>query len=129
MKRDAVDFFVIPSEQTEMHKRCLNWRRWCEPRHYSAVQPMFLHYRPYLVPREPSCSEPVDVVDALSVQKGYTKLPPKHQAAIHWYYFIGRSPRQVAQKLGVNPRGLLELVNDARLMLKNTCRQRLERML
>lgn len=116
--RQAVDFFHIPSEQTEIHARLVNWARWASPGHRGSVHPMFRGYRPYLYP-EPASSSPINTLDAAQVQKIMCRVPERHRIAVQWYYIINGSPARICRAMGVNPAGLAQMVVEARTMVRN----------
>ena len=118
MKRDQfVDFFYVPPQQQEIHKRLENWARACFSGGGSSASPMFRLYRSSDARRESSI--PCDQHDAAKIAKGVAILPELHRVALSWNYIDGGSPHKIRQKLGVTFAGLMLLINDGRQMLIN----------
>ena len=116
---EPVDFHHVPERQREIDAKLVNWARWCEPgRANWGIQPMFRGYRPYLYPEIPA-STPIDVVQAVGVQKTMAHVPPSNRHALHWFYIYRDNPSKIARNLAVSRDGLLQLVTDGRDMVKN----------
>lgn len=118
---DYVDFCYVPQHQEAMHARLGNWARWVRIRpHGWQTAPMFRMYISKARQWEtPALHEPLDTLDAMAIEKAVSQLPSKHREATRWSYVFRGNPARVASSLGVNKQGLLELVCDARNMVKN----------
>ena len=121
MKRDAIDFHVIPESQQAIHSRLENWRRWVIVRpHGWQVAPMFRMYQSKARQwHAPVIQTPVDTLDALRVEKAVAALPEKHREAVRWWYVYRRDPVAMARNLGVSKQGLADLVDAGRTMLQD----------
>lgn len=121
MRRDFVDFFLVEDRHLAIHARLEAWARWVRVRpHGWQTAPMFRQYRSHAwqwherVPRTP-----VNVLEAVEMEKAVSALPEKHRDAIRWQYVWQSSPGVAARALGVSKGGLADLVNAARTMLVN----------
>ena len=119
MRREQIDFHIVPDAQLAVHARLLNWARWCNGRPGSSVSPMFRAYRSTDVWAAPSIGEPVDKLDAAKMAKAVIALPDKHRGATQWHYVKPVSPGRAARELAVTLADLARLVQDARTMLIN----------
>ena len=122
MKRDAIDFHVIPEKQQAIHERLENWRRWVIVRpHGWQVAPMFRMYQSKSRQWEasPHIGTPVDAIDAALMEQAVYALPEKHRDAIRWSYVHCGNPVAMARALGVSKQGLADLVEAGRTMLQN----------
>ena len=123
MKREAVDFQVIPIHQDAMHLRLENWGRWSNPPGMPDIAPGFDRARSDELTRETSeASEiraPVDVRDAIKIQSAMHFMPIKHRQALAWYYVTPSAPIKACRRIGCTAVGLVELVDDGRQMLIN----------
>ena len=120
MKRDLVDFHLIPDHQVLMHFRLQNWARSLASPKGGKVSPTFALYRStdrYDI--EPTTSTPVDVPDAIAIAKAVRVLPEKHMRALGWYYVRPSSPVKACRDIGCTIAGLAQLSIDARQMLIN----------
>ena len=121
MKRDAIDFHVIPEKQQAIHARLENWERWVRVRPHG----WFTHlmWRNSRTSRQwevsPYIGVPVNTIDAMLIEKAVSALPVKHREAVRWWYVYRRDPVAVARNLGVSKQGLADLVEAGRTMLKN----------
>lgn len=121
MKRDRfIDFFYVPANQQEIHKRLENWARHC----YSgggggSASPMFRMYRSPDHWDRQEAHIPIDHRDAHLIAKGVHALPILHRHAVNWNYLEGGSPAKARKKLGVTLDGLMLLISDGRQMLIN----------
>lgn len=120
MKDERIDLHAVQPVHYVIHGRLENWARYVrDGEGKGATQPMFRHYRPYLVAREPGGEAP-DSLDAMKVEKGVCGLPEKHAYAIRWcYVFPWRNERRVCRLLALQPLDLSGLIHDSRAMLKN----------
>jgi DNA-directed RNA polymerase specialized sigma24 family protein len=123
MKReDHIDFHLVQDHHLAIHERLEAWARWVRVRPCGwQVQPMFRQYRPpqeWHHRREPSL--PVNIPEALEVERAVSLLPEKHRFAIRWCYVFGTQPGAAARHAAVNKRQLMELVQVGRTMLRNT---------
>ena len=121
MKRDAIDFHVIPEKQQAIHARLENWARWVRVRpHGWQTHPMFRMFQSKARQWEaPVIRNPVNTLDAALVEKAVSALPEKHREAIRWCYVYAGNPAGMARHLAVSKQGLLDLVNAGRSMLNN----------
>lgn len=120
MKRDSIDFFLVAPNQLEIHERLLNWARWVSVGRAPYQAPMWRQGkssgRQWHVP---VVRETVNTLDGLALEKAVGALPVPHREAIRWCYVYQTSPMQARRKLGVTAEGLMRLISDARLMLRN----------
>lgn len=120
MKREAVDFHLIPASQEAIHIRLLNWGRWCHPSaRGTAPAPMFQNYRSTDLWAEVQNSSPLDSVDAGKIEKAVRLLPEKYPEALRWHYVKSGPPIRCARALGITLENLARLVLDGRSMLIN----------
>lgn len=123
MKRDAIDFHVIPEKQQAIHARLENWERWVRVRpHGWFTHPMWRNSR---TSRQwevsPYIGVPVNTIDAMLIEKAVSALPVKHRDALRWYYVHkGNNPVAMARQLALSKQGLADIVSAARTMLINT---------
>jgi DNA-directed RNA polymerase specialized sigma24 family protein len=120
-REEHIDFFLVPDGQVGVHESLQNWARWVRVRpHGWQVSPMFRQYRSHAWQWErPAIADPVDVIGAVEMEKAVSQLPEKHRTAIRWSYVMCSHPARMARELGVTKQGLMDLVNTARLMLRN----------
>lgn len=113
----SVDFEFIEAAHANIHKRLVNWGRWCRGRPQSQVAPMFRLYRSdeHWEGQEPSI--PVDKVDALKIAKGVSMLPQPHMRSLNWFYVSPCPPKRAAIALETNLPGLARFVTDGRKLL------------
>ena len=116
MRRDYVDFFVVKPEHIAIHERLLNWGAWHWSSSGQQVSPMFRLYRSTEQWARPAISR-VDAIDAQRIQRAVVSLPEIPRAALGWHYVKRSSPAKAAKQLGVNPRGLMDLVDQGRDLL------------
>jgi DNA-directed RNA polymerase specialized sigma24 family protein len=122
MRRDLIDFFIVPDHQLQMHGRLENWSRWVEfSRKQGGKQhPMWAksmsNARQW---HEPEIRDATDELDGLALEKGVAMLPEKHREAVRWCYVYRSGPLHMARKLGLTKEGLMLLVRDGRQMLIN----------
>lgn len=122
MKRDAIDFHVIPEKQQAIHARLENWERWVRVRpHGWFTHPMWRNSR---TSRQwevsPYIGVPVNTIDAMLIEKAVSALPVKHRDALRWYYVRkGNNPVAMARQLALSKQGLADLVEAGRTMLNN----------
>lgn len=119
MKRDAVDFHLVPDHQEAIHIRLLNWARAQRNGTGSNCAPMFRQYRSSDQWASASASVPVDQRDAAKVNKAWQHLPAKHRASLAWNYISPGSPAKACRGIGCTMDELARLVVDARQMLIN----------
>lgn len=67
----------------------------------------------------PELRSPVNVPEAVAMEKAVSLLPEKHREAIRWVYVACTGPGAVARRLVVNKEGLMELIHAGRTMLLN----------
>lgn len=116
----AVDFSHVPSHQDAIHDRLINWARWCQSgAGRGKVLPMFQGYRDNYWEIPAAKASPINVPDAVMVQKTMAHVPEKHRLSVQWCYVYRNSPMRVCQALGVSRDGLMRLINDGRDMVKN----------
>lgn len=119
MKRDYVDFSIVPQHQSEMHARLENWAISCFGRAGSNMSPMFRLYRSDEVwdPTPPPI--PVDGADAAKIAKGVASLPRPHMLAVNWFYITRGAPIHGRRAIGCTLQDLNRYVVDGRQMLIN----------
>lgn len=121
MKRDHIDFFLVADHHIAIHERLESWARWVRVRPVGwQVAPMFRQYRSKAWQwHVPEMKAPVNIPEALEVEKAVSLLPEKHREAIRWFYVFGGDPAGMARRLGATKQGLCDLVSAGRTMLKN----------
>ena len=122
MKReDLIDFHHVPDAQLGIHLRLEQWARWVRVRpHGWQVAPMFRQYRSHAWQWErPTIRDPINIPEAVEMEKAVPLLPEKHRAAIRWHYVHTGGPVAMARRLGVSKEGLADLVRIGRTMLMN----------
>lgn len=121
MKRDDIDFHLIPDNHLEIDAELINWARWVKVRPFGwKTSPMFQQYRSKAWQwHRPEPRTPVNTLQAYEIEKAVSRLPHKHRDAIRWHYCFPRDPRSMARRLGVSLDGLAELVRVGRVMLIN----------
>lgn len=119
MRRDAIDFFFVPDHQVGVHTRLEAWARWVRVRpHGWQVTPMFRQYRSKAFQwHAPEVREPVNIPEAVAMEKAVSLLPEKHREAVRWAYVFAGPPGACARRLAVSKDGLLALITDGRQML------------
>jgi len=123
-KVKPVDYFHVPEGQASVHERLEEWARWVRVRPIGwQVHPMFKQYRSHAWQwHTPEISTPVNLLQAVEVEKMVASLPDKHRDSLRWCYVLKGNPAGMAHRLAVSKDGLLELVNVGRTMLKNKLR-------
>jgi DNA-directed RNA polymerase specialized sigma24 family protein len=120
LKRDYVDFFLVPDNQLEMHARLLNWARYVTPGWSASQHPMWRQGKSNSRQwHSPVVREDVDQLDGFKIERAVGLLPIPHREAIRWHYVHRSGPMKIRRQLGVTAEGLMKLVNDARAMLRN----------
>lgn len=119
MKRDAVDFHLIPQRQEVMHLRLENWARSQFGGPGASASPMFRLYKSDEVWHAPMASIPVDLQDAAKIAKGVRALPEPHMRALDWHYVNTCSPLKIRRAMGWTAEALAMYVIDGRDMLIN----------
>lgn len=126
MKRDSIDWHLIPERQLAIHDRLLNWARWCRGPAGSDVSPMFRFYRSTDANQGDgqryglrATAEATDPHDAQVIAKGVAFLPEPHRLSLHWYYLRPVNPNRASREIGTTCAGLAQLVHDGRNMLVN----------
>jgi DNA-directed RNA polymerase specialized sigma24 family protein len=121
MRDDHIDFFVVQDGHLSVHRRLEAWASWVRVRpHGWQVAPMFRQYRSKAFQwHVPELREPLNIPEAVEMEKAVSQLPEKHREAIRWVYVFGGGPLVMARKLAVTKRGLMDLVHGGRAMLKN----------
>lgn len=122
MRRDEyIDFFHVEPSQLAVHDALCNWARWVRVRpHGWQVSPMFRQYRSHAWQWErPSVPDPVNIPEAVAMEKAISGLPEKERFAIRWSYCFQGHPAAAARHLAVSKQGLAELVTAGRMMLRN----------
>jgi hypothetical protein len=122
MKREAIDFHLVPERQAAIHERLrVNWRAYCHggTRHESA--PMWRWHQPErgLIYNPPEPKQYADTLDGAKLNRAVVLLPGKHMMALQWYYIQEGSPFQARKRIGVTLDELGRLVIDGRDMLRN----------
>jgi hypothetical protein len=126
MKREPIEWHLVPEKQLPMHDRLLNWARWCRGPAGSDVSPMFRLYSATDANQGDgqryglmATAKVVDARDATKIARGVGMLPEPHRLALQWYYVRPVSPARACQAIATTMAGLARLVNDGRLMLLN----------
>jgi DNA-directed RNA polymerase specialized sigma24 family protein len=122
MRRDDhIDFFVVQDGHLAIHRRLEAWASWVRVRpHGWQVAPMFRQYRSKAFQwHVPELREPLNIPEAVEMEKAVSQLPEKHREAIRFAYVWCCSPIKVARDLGVSKQGLMDLIHDGRSMLRN----------
>ena len=121
MKRDSIDFFLIPDAHLAIDARLCMWARWVRVRPAGwQTHPMFRQYRSHAWQWEaPIVQMPINTLQAHATEKAVAALPDKNRDAIRWSYVFPSNPAGMARRLAVTREGLLALVNDGRTMLIN----------
>lgn len=125
MRRDAVDYFLVPDGQLEIHSRLEDWARWVKVRpHGWQVAPMFRQYRSKAWQWEaPVVRAQLNIPEALEIERTVSALPDKHRTALRWCYVICSGPSAVCRDLGVSKSGLATLISEGRQMVVNRLRR------
>ena len=126
MKREAIDFHLVPERHDAIHMRLINWARWCRGPEGSDVSPMFRLYRATDANQGEglryglrATADPVDSRDAIKVQRAVGFLPEPHRRALQWFYTKPVSPAKACREMGTTAAALALYVHDARCMLIN----------
>jgi len=119
MKRDFVDFSLVPEHQQAIHARLENWGLSQRNHEKRGISPGFEQYQSGNVWMTLEPKTVVDQKDAQRIAKGVRELPAKQALAVSWYYVKGTSPMRARKSIGVTAEGLAALVIDARQMLIN----------
>lgn len=122
-----VDYSYIPARQDSIHLRLEKWAMWCSVSTPSYVHPMFRMYQSKARQWEmPVIRVQASPLDNLEVERAVQVLPSKHRDAIRWAYVWPWVPANaIRRKLGVTQRELLDLIVDARDMVKNRLGERM----
>lgn len=121
-REEHVDYHLVADHHLGIHARLEAWARWVRVRpHGWQMQPMFKQYRSKRQWDEPFSANrsPINLVEAVEMEKAVSALPAKHRDAIRWAYVWQLSPIAEARRLGVSKQGLLELIQAGRAMLIN----------
>jgi len=120
-REDHIDYFLVEDRHLGIHARLEAWARWVRVRpHGWQVSPMFRQYRSKAWQWErPIPKEPVNLPEAVEMEKAVSLLPTKNREAIRWAYVYSGNPVGMARELGVSKQGLMDLVNSGRTMLSN----------
>ena len=115
------DFSHIPERHEAIDQRLIEWARWVRVKPSAwFTQPMFRQYRaPRQYEHQATVHIQINSIEAHEVEKAVSSLPDKHRDAIRWFYVFNKNPLGMARNLAVSTDGLLDLVTDARDMLKN----------
>jgi len=119
MKRDAIDFHLVPEHQEQIHLRLCNWARAQRSPAGSGCAPMFRQYRSSEQWGAAYASSPVDQRDAHTINKAWQQLPPRHRASIAWHYVKPGSPAKACRVIACTLAELAQFVIDGRQMLIN----------
>lgn len=121
MKRDLVDFHLVPEHHLGIDAKLQEWARWVKVRPAGwHMSPMFREYRSKAWQwHAPEVRTPVNTLQALEIERAVSSLPEKNRSAIRWHYCFPSNPRGMARKLAVSMDGLADLVRVARAMLIN----------
>ncbi len=120
MKRDAIDFHVIPEKQQAIHARLENWASWVKPRQSWPVHPMFRQCRSNAWQWHPPEHRPTcDTQDAVKLENIIGTMPEPFRTALRWWYVFPIPPWHARKYFATTTEGLDRLVKDARTMLAN----------
>jgi hypothetical protein len=123
LKREHIDFHLVPAHQDKMHLRLENWGRWSNPPPTPDIAPGFDRARSDEIQRETSEASdsrpPVDVRDAIKLQAAMHFMPTKHRQALAWYYVKPSAPIRACRLIACTPEQLVAYVDDGRQMLIN----------
>lgn len=120
MKTRLIDLDAVEEHQWAVDLKLRNWARWLKPGKQSWISPMFAQYRCKGWQWErPAIADPINILDAVDMEKAVHALPDKHRHAIRWAYVFKSSPAIVFRVLGVNQSSLMLLIRDGRQMLIN----------
>ena len=123
MRRDFIDFHLVPHEQLAMHDRLLNWARYVRVKRPMWQAPIWrLGKSGTRQWHSPEPREETDTLDGHALEKAVGALPDKHRDALRWHYVWRTTPAHARRVLGVTSDGLQRLVLDGRLMLINRAR-------
>ena len=118
MKTHTIDFHTVEQHQRAIDLRLVNWARWVRPGRQNWVSPMFAQYRSKAWQWErPQIADPLDILDAMKLEKAVGALPDKHRTAVRWAYVIKNEPWRVQKRLGLTVDGLMQYLRDGRQML------------
>lgn len=124
-KRSYVDYDHVPDGQEEMHARLVNWARWIKSGSRDwAYHPM---WKPCIAKeleaqrliREAAPLEPVNVDEAIAVERAVAALPDRHRKAVRWCYVFKHNPLAACKSIAVSKDTLAGLIRDGRQMLIN----------
>lgn len=124
MKKQQIDFNVVPPEQRPIDRRLANWGRWCSGGWGAPSScPMFRLTPPTPAPRRDVTTTggavSVDTADASKIASAVQGLPEKQRHALNWLYVRPGSPSRICSAIGVSMHGLFELIVSGRQMLIN----------
>lgn len=121
VKRDFPDAHTVRSEHLAIHDQLLNWARVVRVHAQTmAPPPMFRHYRCDGGWGDDAPAVPLDLLGGWQMERSVSNLPDKHREAIRWHYVRPwLNPYSQARRLAVTQIGLIDLVHQARAMLKN----------
>ena len=124
-REEHIDYHLVADHHVGIHMKLEQWARWVRPRQHGwQTAPMFRQYRSKAWQWErPEPRAALNLPEAMEMERAVSGLPDKHREAIRWAYVFPGSPSAIARKLGVNPRGLMDLVSAARTMLINRTKQ------
>ena len=117
-----VDFNAIEEKHRAIDKRLCNWAAWAVVHGSRFVSPMFRQYRSdesFDDVHDQQRPLPIDVSDALKIERAVVQLPENHKLATVWFYRIKCQPVRACKAIGVTRDGLAGLVRDSRSMLIN----------
>lgn len=119
MKRDYIDFHLIPDHQVEIHKRLSNWASWCRVKPQAWSQhPLWKQYKSnWRQWHTPEYRESCDILDAIRIEQTVRVLPNGNRDALRWFYVHGGNPSGFAKSLGVSKDTLQKLITDGRSMV------------
>jgi hypothetical protein len=116
------DLHHIPNNQTQIHTRLENWRRYVSSSTKAwFVQPMFKQAKTQKQwEADLHVPMPVDTQDGHILEKAVSALPEKHRAVIRWYYVFPHLPEnRIRRECGLTREMLVKIAIDARYMLIN----------
>ena len=124
-----IDFSRIPTRQDQINLRLEQWARWVRvsPKAWGS-QPMWRNAR---TPRQwdvnPHIHQEMNTLECHEIERAVSFLPEKHRTAIRWaYVFPYMHIGPVRRELGVTMDALAALIVDARDMLRNRLKDKIQ---
>ena len=113
----------MPTSASALDDRIDNWKRWARSTGRSAHVCQSIESR-YTSPQTwhpTAISIPIDIKDALAVEKAITALPGAHKGVVVYFViYPGQDPFKVAKKLAIKRWSMDGLFAKAMSMIANT---------